>query len=191
MVIIFGGSFNPITLGHIDTSLSVSNKVNSDVLITPCFKNNFKNELVDSTHRLNMCKIAVKNYPNIKINSIEIDKQTSGSTLELIKLLKNINPETDFYFLIGMDNANSITTWKNYKELLDLTNFIVVPRKGYKEDKNIDWYKKEPHIYLSDCEIIETCSKDVRRYLKDKNINKIKNLLDKDVLDYILENNLY
>jgi nicotinate-nucleotide adenylyltransferase len=191
MVVIFGGSFNPITLGHIESSLIVSEKLKSDVLITPCFKNKFKNNLVDSIYRLEMCKIASSNYPNIKVSSIEIDSKLGGSTLELIKFVKNSNLFSDFYFLIGMDNANNISTWYNYKELISLAKFIVVPRKGYNEEKEINWYKKEPHIYLNDCNIVESYSTEVRKYFKNNQLEKAKKYLDINVYNYLIKNKLY
>ena len=108
-----------------------------------------------------MCKIATKKYKNIDVSSIDIKNRTNGSTLELAKLIKKKYPLLDFYFLIGLDNANNTEKWHNYEYLLKAVKFVIVRRKGYEEDVNVKWYKKYPHIFLSDCSIIETCSSDV------------------------------
>ena len=106
-----------------------------------------------------------------------------------------------FSMVIGLDNANTFDKWVNYEELERLMSFVVIPRKGYTRDENVDWYLKYPHIYLNnENKIIEISSTEVRdklyHFYTDTKEHKYSyddflKYLNKDVLDYILEHELY
>lgn len=202
-VAIFGGAFNPITLCHIQTAQFVLNtsKEFDEVWLMPAFKHMYNKQMVSPEHRLKMCEIASKIDGRIKIFPYEIDNQLSGSTYNFIKRLKEekeLTEKYNFSMIIGMDNANIFDKWVNYDDLEKLIRFVVIPRTGIKRDENIDWYLKYPHIYLKDeNKIIEGSSTLVRNQLdifyktKGDNYNNILKYLDKDVLNYIIKNNLY
>ena len=151
-----------------------------------------------------MCKLAAKVDGRIKVFDYEIKNELSGETYNLVKRLKNETELTEKYkfsMIIGLDNANTFDKWVNYEELERLMSFVVIPRKGYTRDEKVDWYLKYPHIYLNDeNKIIETSSTEVRDKLQhfytDTKEQKYRyddflKILNKDVLDYILEHELY
>jgi nicotinate-nucleotide adenylyltransferase len=194
MKLIYGGTFNPITNGHLEAALSISKIFDNHVSITPCYKHLFKNDILRYYHRINMCKVICNKYPdNLLLNTIEIQYKLGGSTLDLIEFLNFLYVGEDIYLIIGMDQANVIHTWKNYKKLLEIGKFIVLPRKGvkFKEDLSVNWYKKDPHIYLPECNIIECESKNIRQFFKDQNLEKAKQFIDEDIFNYIVDYKLY
>ena len=74
-IAIFGGSFNPIHLGHIKLVKCAVEIASLDkVLLIPTGITPHKSnrEMVSAQHRLEMCKIAVSSYENIEVSSIEI-----------------------------------------------------------------------------------------------------------------------
>ena len=205
-VAILGGAFNPITLGHIQSAQFVLNtsKQFDEVWLMPAYKHMYNKEMVSSKHRLEMCKLAAKVDGRIKVFDYEIKNELSGETYNLVKRLKNETELTEKYkfsMIIGLDNANTFDKWVNYEELERLMSFVVIPRKGYTRDEKVDWYLKYPHIYLNDeNKIIETSSTEVRDKLQhfytDTKEQKYRyddflKILNKDVLDYILEHELY
>ena len=204
-VAILGGAFNPIHKSHIDVAKSVLDncKQINEVWITPCFTHKYNKDMVSSEHRLNMCKLASNVDGRIKVFDYEIKNQLSGETYNFVKRLKTETELTEKYkfsMVIGLDNANTFDKWVNYEELEKLMSFVVIPRKGYTRDENVDWYLKYPHIYLNnENKIIEISSTEVRDMFKsfyNDTTPKYKyhdflKFLNKDVLDYILEHELY
>lgn len=191
---LFGGSFNPITNSHLNLSKKILNSnINlQEIWFMPCYSSN-KKFLIDSCHRINMIKIAIKNIDNLKIFDFEIINELPCNTLNTIKLLNKTEfiKKYKFYFIIGLDVANNLIKWENYKQLINIIDFIVIPRKGYKI-KN-DWFLKNNHLFLKDI-IIEEISSSLFRelYLNNKyDKNNLEKIINKNVLKYILNNDLY
>jgi nicotinate-nucleotide adenylyltransferase len=202
-VAIFGGAFNPITLGHIQTAQFILNTSREfdEVWLMPSFKHMYNKNMVSPEHRLNMCEIASKVDGRIKVFPYEIDNQLSGSTYNFVKRLKEekkLTEKHNFSLIIGMDNANTFDKWVNYNELDRLIQFVVIPRTGIKRDESVNWYLNYPHIYLKDeNKILEVSSTLVRKELEvfydtnGKNYKLLLKYLDKNVLEYIINNKLY
>ncbi len=187
-VALFGGSFNPITKAHIYITEYIIEKCEEidEVWFVPTYKNIWNKKLIEGVHRLNMCKITIKRK-DIKVCDIEIKNKLEGGTIDILKRIFKEYPMHTFYFLIGMDNADNITSWKNYKEILQIIPFIVVSRNhiNIKGDK---WYKNNPHIFFN-IDAMDISSTQFRnKYIKDENVN---NIIDSNVLRYIQNNNLY
>jgi len=201
-VAIFGGAFNPITQGHIQTAQFVLNTSREfdEVWLMPAFKHMYNKEMVSSEHRLNMCEIASKVDDRIKVFPYEIDNQLSGATYNFVKRLKEekeLTEKHNFSLIIGMDNANTFDKWVNYEELERLIQFVVIPRTGIKRDEFVNWYLNYPHIYLKDeNKIIEVSSTLIRDKLKifyndGSNYDELLKYMNRDVLNYIINNKLY
>lgn len=191
-IAIFGGAFNPITIGHrISAEYVLSYTDISEVWITPCFQHSYNKQMIDSNIRFEMCKLVCDKNKGLFANDFEIKKELSGPTYEMICILKDEFPNYDFSLIIGQDNANTIDKWVKYDKLLKISKFIVLPRVGYKPVENMQWYQHKPHIYLKDANIPETSSTDVRDYLKRKEFEKARNLLDDQVFKYIIKNKLF
>lgn len=201
-VAIFGGAFNPITLGHIQTAQFVLNTSREfdEVWLMPSFKHMYNKNMVSPEHRLNLCEIASKVDGRIKVFPYEIDNQLSGSTYNFVKRLKEekeLTEKHNFSLIIGMDNANTFDKWVNYGELERLIQFVVIPRTGIKRDETVNWYLNYPHIYLNDeNKIIEVSSTLIRNkldifYKNGNNYDELLKYMDNNVLEYIINNKLY
>lgn len=198
-VAILGGAFNPITKGHIELAkfvLDVSGEFD-EVWIMPANKHMYGKQMVSPQQRIDMCELAAKTDGRIKIFDYEIVNDLAGETYNFFKRLKTeteLTEKYNFSMIIGLDNANSFDKWVNYSDLEKMVRFVVVPRKGVERDMNIDWYLKEPHIFInSETDIIEVSSTMIRNELNKEvpNYDKLKEWLDESVLDYIIEKDLY
>ena len=99
-----------------------------------------------------MCKEIIKGNKKIQLRHYE-DKLKSKTSITLIKFLKKSN-KYKIFFIIGSDNLVNFHKWKNYKELLTISNLVVFSRKGFDtkakksvimkrlEGKNIKFFKK-------------------------------------------------
>jgi len=113
-----------------------------------------------------------KDYSKINVFDYEIKNNISGGTSVLIERICKDPDYKDFfdiYFVIGMDNANNLHEWINYEQLKKTVKFVVVPRKGVNRDASVNWYLKEPHLYLDGAKINipDTSSTEVRACFHD------------------------
>jgi len=199
-VAIFGGAFNPITIGHIQTAQFVLNTSGEfdEVWLMPAFNHMYNKHMVSAEDRLRMCELASEIDGRIKVFDYEIKNELAGETFNFFKRLKTEKTLTERYnfsMIIGLDNANTFDKWVNYEELERMIRFVVVPRKGIERDMNVDWYLKEPHIFLNnESDAIKVSSTEVRAILNQDGIAKYKELegkLHPDVIRYIYNNKLY
>lgn len=201
---IFGGSFNPITKGHVEIAKTVLDQTEIDcVWITPCYGHTQKNLLADSNHRLEMCKLATQGINNVVVFDFEIENKLSSGTYDFITKLTEDNElsyERDFSYIIGMDNVKIFDTWIKHEELKKIVKFITVPRPGFKPLMDSTWYRHYPHTCLNKPKIHMSSTR-VRSLLRAwwKGIPIIKPILkclilkkiDAKVFQYIENNNLY
>ena len=100
-----------------------------------------------------MCKKLIKNNKKIELRFYE-DKIKSQNSIALIKYLKKHN-KFNIYFIMGSDNIISLHKWKNYRDIIKMTNIIVFSRKVLTQ-------KQKKSVII--------------KRLKTKNITFIKNL---------------
>ena len=186
---LYGGSFNPIGLHHTKLMVEVIKLgIIDEIWLMPCFSNDQK-QLVSSDHRLNMCQIAVNNLKDnrLKVHGYEIKNKLHDSSYNIIKqFYKDHDKDNQYYFIIGSDNAINVTRWGKWNKLLNIINFIVVPRQTYNIEKD-SWCLSNPHIFLKNLVIENYSSTIIRSQLK----TRYSDLVDRNVLDYILKHNLY
>lgn len=184
---IYGGSFNPIHLGHEQIARFVLKELNLDKLIVipvgiPSHReNNHKNSML----RLEFCKRVFEDDKNIEVSDIEIRKNNVSYTYDtLLELIDIYGKDNEFFEIIGEDSLENFKTWKNYKEILNLSKLVVLKRKNYngdifdEEHKNII-YLKNPYFDFSSTEI--------RNRLK--NGEDISELVNPKIKNILLEEN--
>lgn len=193
---IFGGTFNPIHNAHLEVAKCALYELNLDnVVFVPTFKPYHKNDVnVSYEHRLNMIKIALKNYSSkFLISELEKDLQLEKSyTFDLLKNIKKMYKIDDIFFILGFDALLDIEKWNNFTEIFKVCSIIVFDR----ENKlfNIEKYTKYlQRRYNADIKIIKNfymniSSSDIRANIKNR--NNYSNL-PSGVKDYIINNRLY
>lgn len=188
-IAVFGGSFNPITIGHTNLcNYLIEHGVVDLVLVMPCYKSLYNKDLVDGEHRLNMIKLASKNNRYIQAFDFEIRNKIEGvGTYDIMTDIKKSFTNDDLYFVIGADNSQKVKKWIKGDLITKDFKFIVVPRNG--TDLIQLWFTEEPHIYLRDYSPDSISSTTVRTYLRKSMYDET--ILDYQVFQYILSNNLY
>lgn len=195
MVVIFGGSFNPIHIGHTEIIEHISKLDNVDkVLVIPTKIPPHKNSdyLANAEDRINMCSIIANKFNNVEVCDIELKREGKSYTVDTISALTEIYREQKLALTIGGDMLVSFDTWKNFKDILDNCTLITFKRVGV---DNVE-HKKSLDKLLSmgasiidlECEITDVSSTQIRNELK---INKSSVLLDDKVNKYISDHNLY
>lgn len=188
-IAIFGGSFDPLHIGHIQIVDEALNSLDVDKLfIIPTYLNPFKNKSFAPVNmRLNWLRKIFTCKDKVEILDYETKQNKAVSTIETVKyikqLYKNINK---IYLIIGADNLASLNQWYRYEELLDLVEFVVACR----DDINIpeDLIKLPIHAKISSSNLRENMNSsfipniiedEIKRHYKMKQrIENIVNILD-------------
>lgn len=178
-IVIFGGSFNPLTKGHMEIIEELSKRFD-EVHVLPSYNHILKDVDVPFYHRFEMLK-EVYNDPSSNIFiSNEEEYNEDGTTYNLVSnISKHYSKEDKFFICIGEDNAIGIDRWKYNEKLRDEYNFLVFGRDGEHRD---GWYKESPNEFI---EFEFNVSSSLFRETLDKEI------VDEKVYRYIKENNLY
>ena len=179
--ILFGGSFDPIHLGHTHMAACASKELDADVIFLPTAAAVWKEESTPVEHKIKMVELAIEDYPRFSVDLYEVQKgDKQNYSIDTVKYFISKYPNDEFYYLIGSDQVNAFHKWKNSKELSELVQIIFFARPDYElDEKNIKEYHMKP---------IGGVMKDI----SSTDIRSLKTLeLDKRVIDYIVSNNLY
>lgn len=139
----FGGTFDPIHNGHLEIASKARASVDLDeVVFIPCRRSPHKLQgpNVSDPDRLDLLEAATETIDWARVDPYELKKPPPSYSYETISSLKKTYPTgTDFYFLLGLDQWQSLPQWKNPDLLAREVTFIVVgregsgkPREGYK-----------------------------------------------------------
>jgi nicotinate-nucleotide adenylyltransferase len=182
-VIIFGGSFNPVHIGHVLMSCYISSVYKPDkIVIIPVYNHVFGKDLEAFEHRYKMCEMAMGWIPNIIISDIEKEIGGASITARTVKYLKESNPDWNIRFVVGSDSASDLKAgkWEESDALLRMAEPLVIQRTSNASQ-------------LSGNEILPPISStEIRASLKGQLMNTIaKTFLPLDVMNYIEEQMLY
>ena len=121
---ILGGTFDPPHEAHLKIAKrSIEQFYLDKVIFIPSGNPWQKKDTTSFIHRYEMTKILIKNSEQLEISKIENSEDTPSYTYETLTKL-NL-PKENLFFILGSDTAMKIRTWKNYKDLSNLTNFLV------------------------------------------------------------------
>jgi len=130
-IALFGGSFDPVHLGHIEIVKKALKELDIDKLIViPNYLNPLKSSFsAPANLRFKWLKEVFREFKNVEISNYEIKKNRAVFSIETINHFKPT------YFIIGSDNLNTLHKWKNIDEILKKVEFVVATRG--KIDKNL------------------------------------------------------
>ena len=130
---LFGGTFNPIHMGHLRMAEEVKEGFSLDggVCFIPAALPPHKValDLVGAAERYEMIARAIASNPGFSISDAEIRRQGRSYTIDTVAAFQDHETSNaSFYLIIGMDAYYEIETWKDYERLFDRIPFIVMPR---------------------------------------------------------------
>ena len=180
-IIIFGGSFDPIHIGHTKIAERAALEYQATVYFVPSPIGVWKNESVSKEDKLNMLKLAINGHDNFKIDEFELNSgKDTNYSVDTVRYFAKKFPNDKLFFLMGGDQANHFDMWQECDELAKLAQIIFYPRENI--HVNADNIKRFNMIELRGS-LFEYASSDIR------NLNNLA--LDDKVLDYILSHELY
>lgn len=210
-IALFGGTFDPIHLGHTSCIQHLVEDMDfSNVVIIPTNINPLKAETLPASKedRLNMIHIALKDYEDaITIDEQELDQTDPSYTVDTLKRYqKEYSPE-ELFLVMGLDTFSEFDHWKDFAEIMKLTNFVVVSRPPYRRPLGIEELPKgvQEHVHSFErgfallesgrtIEFVNIKSSDVSSSLIRKKLKSGKSVevhVNINVEKYIKENNVY
>lgn len=193
---LYGGTFDPIHIGHLIVMENTLNFMDLDKIIVlpssnPPHKQNKKK--TDTNIRVEMVRAAIKDNEKLELSTFESHDDSVVYTHQTLDYFKNKYPDDEFYYIMGEDSFMTIDSWRNYEKILN-DNLIVFARTSIEEDsdlvKKVDFIKKDnANIYLIDNLNINISSTLIRDLVK--NNKSIKYLVPDSVRELIKEYGLY
>ena len=211
---LMGGSFDPVHAGHLRAAEEISERLALDeVIFIPTLISPHKSSetMAAPSHRLNMLELSAKRNPRFRVSDMELRREPPSYTIDTLRALKRSDPENGYYFIMGCELFSEIDTWKDFAELFNYSNFVVLRRPGYDfadsagpiplalendfrysySDKGMDVFahKSSNELFFVDIAGIRVSSTEVRELACRG--NSLRYLVAREVEGYIAENGLY
>lgn len=207
---LFGGTFNPIHLGHLRGAEEVREDFAlEEIIFIPASlpPHKVQTDVVDSKHRLEMVRLAISKNPFFSLSDIELKRPGKSYSIYTLQYFRENYP-WKFYFILGSDAFIEIETWKGYQNLFALSDFIVMVRPGFHENPRLShlleslryhfhyeessgtWIHTSGHcLYFKEITFLDISSTRIREAIACG--KSVKYLLPEEVEVYILESRLY
>jgi nicotinate-nucleotide adenylyltransferase len=186
-ITLFGGSFNPPHIGHqivSNQALELIPEVD-EIWLVPDYKSTYEDKVLEEAeHRLKMTKM-LENHV-IKLQTCNIDNETSGNTIETVEILKKQYPQHKFSFLMGSDQLSGFRSWGRWQKLLSEMEFFIYPRSTYPMRP----LQKHMSPLLHPLQVISNISSTMVRQRLQNDLT-VKHLIPPKIATYIERHNLY
>lgn len=187
---IFGGSFDPIHIGHAIIAQHIIGSGAVDRLwfmVSPVnpLKADKKRQVAD-TDRLRMVEMVSRPMEGVETSAFEFTMPKPSYTIDTLNALQAKFPDDEFYLVTGGDNWQIFDKWRNSEEILAKYHLLIYPRLGY--EVNIP-DELQDRVTLVDAPIIEISSTQVRERLSQG--LSVRYYVPDEVLGYIERKQLY
>ena len=186
---IFGGSFNPIHVGHaLIASYVVENSELDSLWLMVSPQNPLKEGkgMMSDYHRLRMSELVSRRIQNVITSAFEFDLPKPSYTIDTLNALQEKFPDDEFYLVIGADNWCLFDKWKAGDEIIEKYHILIYPRRGYEINIPEQYSSK---VSIVDAPLIEISSTQIRERLSQ--MKDITFYVPEDVEKYIVMNKLY
>ena len=187
---VFGGTFNPPHNGHVRLAKAAADELKLDKLlvIPSCIPpHKIAAKLADGQERLEMCRLAFGCDPRFEVSPMELERGSRSYTVETLRELKALYPDSELYFIVGSDMLESFDIWDLWQEILSLSVLCAASRdEGYSPDLS-RFGKLAERIKIITLDPLEVSSTQIRNSAGEVS----PELLDPKVAAYIREHGLY
>lgn len=131
---IFGGTFDPIHIGHLRLALELKQQLGLDEMrLIPSHKPPHRDEpLANSLQRAEMLQLALRDCPDLKIDEREIWRERPSYTYETLQELRaELGRDVSLVLCMGADAFSGLHTWFCWQEIIGLAHIVVIARPGW------------------------------------------------------------
>ncbi|WP_165226882.1 nicotinate-nucleotide adenylyltransferase [Aquisphaera insulae] len=129
---LFGGTFDPIHVGHLILAEHCREACRLDRLwfVVAGEPPHKRGERTPAAHRLEMVRIAIAGNPSFEVSEIETSRPGPHYSVDTIEALRRERPADELYFLIGGDSLVDLPTWRDPAGIAERATIVVANRPG-------------------------------------------------------------
>lgn len=209
MIALFGGTFDPPHLGHLNMAMRCVDELSlAELKFLPCAIPVHKQKpSISDEHRLAMLANLLAGQQKLVIDRRELDRQGPSYSLLTLQELRNEYQDQPILFLMGMDSFNSLHTWYQWQEITKLCHLVVYqrPKEHCSPDAKVSAYlakartdnlnklqtTKAGHCYFLHGEQKDIASSTIRAAIAQHDKEYLEHWLPASVIDYINSHGLY
>lgn len=208
---LFGGTFNPIHLGHLRGAEEIREIFQLDQIIfipSSIPPHKMSGEILKAEDRLEMVRLAISHNPHFSVSDIELLRPGRSYTIDTLRYFNEKDPD-HFFFIMGRDAFVEIETWKEFQNLFALCDFIIMTRPGSQKESAssallpqvlISDFKYDPQedtyihvsgyrLYFKEISFLDISSTKVRELIEKG--KSVRYLIPQEVEGYIERHRLY
>jgi nicotinate-nucleotide adenylyltransferase len=209
---LFGGTFDPIHWGHLRSAEEVREAFTLErILFIPTAKPPHKRGATKTSarDRLAMVRLALASNPNFSASTVEINRPGISYSIDTLRYFAARYRGNDtYYFILGLDAFREIGSWKDFREVFPLCNFIVTSRPGsrkanllsgvsvavqklfcYDSSRRVYRHRSGTTLHFLQLTDFAVSASDIRARVRQR--KSIRYLVPKAVQDYIARRRLY
>lgn len=210
---IFGGTFDPVHIGHLRTSVELRKVLGlAEMRLIPSANPPHRAAITSAEHRLAMLQLALNSNsgstaePGLVADDRELRREGPSYTVDtLAEIRAEIGTDTPLYLCIGMDALIHLNQWHRWEELADLAHIVTVARPGWHLPKSgkvlefvrahratsADQLQEAPagKILIMAMTLLPVSATGIRQALQRG--ESIRYLVPDQVIDYIRQHQLY
>jgi nicotinate-nucleotide adenylyltransferase len=209
-IALFGGTFDPVHLGHLEIARKVAQLIKAEkVIFIPAQMAPHKigRPVTKPIHRYAMLALATQDDPKLSISTYELDDLNRRYTVDTIEHFQRLFGETcELFFIMGADSWSEIKTWREWERLLTMTNHVVVTRPGHEPTRTdvgpigerihdlrscIERAPGPPNIFFTDVVMKDVSATRIRQLASEGRTEELTGLLPGAVLEYIRKYEIY
>ncbi len=216
-IAVYGGTFDPVHNGHLAVARkSIELFEISELLFLPARQAPHKlvREATAPLHRYAMLALATQQDPGLRVSTFELDAPDRCYTIDTLKHFRSVlGASKELFFIMGADSWNEITTWREWRGLLQTANVIVATRPRYEVESawmaeegvafedvrgwnresvaKFLWEETGPRVFVTDIAMVDVSATAIRENARAESAELLKELVPVPVADYIKKYGLY
>lgn len=198
---LYGGSFDPIHLGHIDPVRRARQALGLDrVLYLPTARPPHKEgrRQAPALARYAMVELALLGEDGLFVSPFEMERSTPSYTVDTLEHFQQIEPWAELHLLIGADSFLELERWVRWRRIAELAKLVILPRPGFDGevfDQGLTpplrrLIEGEGAVVIEEPELVDVSSTGVRQRLTEDSA-VLDDVLPPLVIDYIRKYELY
>ncbi|HHX65097.1 MAG TPA: nicotinate-nucleotide adenylyltransferase [Chloroflexi bacterium] len=131
---VYGGTFDPIHIGHLIIAEEARARLGLDsILFVPARVSPLKlpGTCFSVEDRLRMVDLAVRDNPHFCVSRVDVDRPGPSYTADTLRALQEAYPDAELYFIMGADSLESLHRWYRPEEIIHRARLVVVSRPGH------------------------------------------------------------
>lgn len=137
---VFGGTYDPIHVGHLITGIEALEALDLDLLtFVPALRSPHKPDatLTPAEVRLDMVRGAVEGHARLRVSDLELRRSAPSYTVDTLAEMATSEPDTEITLLLGVDQWRAFGRWKEPREIVRLARIAVLTREGERPSESL------------------------------------------------------